>query len=77
MRKTGDEAITFPGERLFNERRVFDFHRILFDLPYCQSLLGEKKLQLSYDFRSSPYKKSPGSCQGIFSWIGVIPLSRA
>ena len=37
----GREEVTRLGERLFNERRVFDFHRILFDLPYRQSLLDE------------------------------------
>ena len=40
-RKLLEHPLTRLGERLFNERRVFDFHRILFDLPYRQSLLGE------------------------------------
>lgn len=40
-RKLLEHPLTRLGERLFNKRRVFDFHRILFDLPYRQSLLGE------------------------------------
>ena len=27
------------SEKLFNERRVLDFHRIVFDIPYRKSLM--------------------------------------
>ena len=34
-----NHPLTKLGEKLFNERRVLDFHRILFDIPYRQSLM--------------------------------------
>lgn len=40
-KKMLNQPLTKLGEKLFNERRVLDFHRILFDLPYRQSLMAE------------------------------------
>lgn len=34
-----NHPLTKLGEKLFNERRVLDFHRVLFDIPYRQSLM--------------------------------------
>ncbi len=33
--------LTQLGEKLFDEQRVLDYHRILFDIPYRDSLLGK------------------------------------
>lgn len=40
-KKLLNHPLTKLGEKLFNERRVLDFHRILFDFPYRQSLMAE------------------------------------
>ena len=34
-----NHPLTKLGEKLFNERRVLDFHRIVFDIPYRKSLM--------------------------------------
>ena len=34
-----NHPLTKLGEKLFNERRVLDFHRVLFDIPYRKSLM--------------------------------------
>ena len=36
-----NHPLTKLGEKLFKERRVLDFHRVLFDIPYRQSLMAE------------------------------------
>lgn len=40
-----DELLNHPvvrlAEKLFNEQRVLDYHRILFDIPYREKLLSE------------------------------------
>lgn len=36
-----NHPLTKLGEKLFNERQVLDFHRVLFDIPYRQSLMAE------------------------------------
>lgn len=40
-----DELLAHPlvrlAEKLFNERRVLDYHKILFDIPYREKLLKE------------------------------------
>lgn len=40
-----DDLLTHPivqlAEKLFNEHRVLDYHRILFDIPYREKLLTE------------------------------------
>ena len=36
-----NHPLTKLGEKLFKERRVLDFHRALFDIPYRQSLMAE------------------------------------
>ena len=40
-KKLLNHPLTKLGEKLFQERRALDFHRILFDLSYRQSLMAE------------------------------------
>lgn len=36
-----NNPLTLLAEKLFNERRILDYHRIVFDLPYRNKLLAE------------------------------------
>lgn len=36
-----NNPLTLLAEKLFNERRILDYHRIIFDLPYRNKLLVE------------------------------------